>query len=132
MNHSDLTPSTKNPNRMYEEKLLHQKQLLESTMRATVRQGRQTIAEDILDPADQAVFSYEKELLFSQGSHGHAQLNLVKQALLRLEDGSYGECQHCGETIGSKRLEAVPWVRSCITCQEKIERGEMDDSVRAA
>lgn len=132
MNHSNLTPSTDNPNRLYEEKLLTQKRFLESSMRATTRQGRQTIAEEALDSADQAVLSYEKELLFSQSSNGHAQLNLVKQALRRLEEGDFGECQHCGEAIGVKRLEAVPWVRSCIACQEKIERGELDDSMQAA
>ncbi|RXS98173.1 TraR/DksA family transcriptional regulator [Silvibacterium dinghuense] len=121
-----------NPNRLYEEKLQQQKRTLESSLRATVRQGRQSGAEETLDPADQAVFSYEKELLFSQGATGHAQLNLIRQALLRIEDGSFGECQHCGERIGSKRLEAVPWSRFCIGCQERVERGELDDSVQAA
>ena len=130
MNYSNSTPST--DNRVYEQKLREQQRTLESSMRATVRQGRQAVAEDTLDPADQAVFSYEKELLFSQGSSGAAQLNLIRQALRRLEDGSYGECEHCGERIGAKRLEAVPWVRTCIGCQERIERGELDDSTRAA
>lgn len=118
--------------RLYEEKLLQQKQLLERAMRTTVQQGRQTMAEDTQDPADQAVFSYQKEMLFSQGSTGHAQLTMVKEAMRRLKDGDFGECLHCGNEIGAKRLEAVPWSRYCIDCQEKIERGDIEDPVRAA
>ncbi len=118
--------------RLYEEKLLQQKQLLETSMLSAVAQGRETVAEDTLDPADQAVLSYQKELLFSQGTNGHAQLNMVKEAMRRLKEGEFGECQHCGNEIGAKRLEAVPWSRYCIACQEKIERGEIEDPARAA
>jgi DnaK suppressor protein len=38
----------------------------------------------------------------------------------------------CSDEIGGKRLEALPWTRYCIACQEKIENGEIDDPVRAA
>jgi DnaK suppressor protein len=118
--------------RLYEEKLLQQKHLLEKSMLSAVAQGRENVAEDTIDPADQAVFSYQKELLFSQGTTGHIQLALVKDAIRRLKDGEFGECQHCGTEIGMKRLEAVPWSRYCIACQEKIERGEIEDPARAA
>lgn len=120
------------PSRFYEEKLIQQKQLLEKSLLSAVQQGRQTMAEDTQDPADQAVFSYQKELLFSQGTTGHVQLTMVKDAIRRLKEGSFGECLHCGNEIGLKRLEAVPWSRYCIDCQEKVERGEIQDPVRAA
>ena len=109
--------------RRYQEKLLAQKQLLEETLSAAVVQGRETIADDTQDVADQAVISYQKEFLFSQGTSGHHQLRLVHQALNRMHDGNFGECVHCGEEIGGKRLEALPWTPYCIDCQEKIERG---------
>jgi DnaK suppressor protein len=118
--------------RLYEEKLLQQKHLLETSMLSAVAQGRETIAEDTLDPADEAVMSYQKEFLFSQGTHRHEQLTMVKDAIRRLKEGEFGECQHCSNEIGAKRLEAVPWSRYCIACQEKIENGEIDDPVRAA
>jgi DnaK suppressor protein len=118
--------------RLYEEKLLQQKQILEKSMLSAVEQGRQTSTDENQDPADQAVFSYQKELLFSQGTKGHFQLTMVREAMLRLKDGSFGECQHCGTEIGAKRLEAVPWSRYCIACQEKIETGEIEDPARAA
>jgi DnaK suppressor protein len=118
-----LTPQSA---RRYEEKLLEQKRLLEQAMLTAVEQGRETTADDTQDIA------YQKELLFSQGTTGHQQLTLVRQALNRVQDGSYGECVQCGTEIGAKRLEALPWTPRCIDCQEKIENGEIEDPVRAA
>lgn len=118
--------------RRYQDKLLAQKHLLEESLSAAVVQGRETVMDDTQDVADQAVLSYQKEFLFSQGTNGHQQLRLVKQALNRMRDGGFGECVHCGEEIGAKRLEALPWTPYCIVCQEKIEKGELEDPARAA
>jgi DnaK suppressor protein len=101
-------------------------------MLTAVAQGRETNSDDAQDVADQAVSSYQKELLFSQGTNGHSQIGLIRLALERVHDGSYGECMQCGNAIGSKRLEALPWTPYCIDCQEKIENGEIEDPVRAA
>lgn len=118
--------------RRFEERLRHHQKQLEHSMLAAAEQGRQEVAEDTLDVADQAVFSYQKEMIFSQGTEGHSQLTLVRLALERLQDGTFGECLHCGQTIGEKRLEALPWTPYCIECQEKIEAGQIEDVVRAA
>ncbi len=101
-------------------------------MLSAVKEGRRTVAEDTLDVADQAVLSYQKELIFSQGTEGHSQLSLVRLALERLHEGSYGECFHCGKPIGEKRLDALPATPYCIECQEKIETGQIEDVARAA
>lgn len=42
----------------------------------------------------------------------------VSEALERIDDGSYGRCLQCGESISAKRLAALPWVALCIGCQE--------------
>lgn len=118
--------------RRFKKRLLHQKHLLERSTLSVVEQGREAIAEDAQDTADQAVFSYQKELLFSRGSHDHGQLSLVKRALERLKEGSFGECAECGNQIGAKRLEALPWTPYCIDCQEKMERGELVGTEKAA
>jgi DnaK suppressor protein len=118
--------------RRLEEKLQQQKKALEHSMLLAVEQGRETGSDDAQDVADQAVSSYQKELLFSQGTNGHSQIGLIRLALERVRDGSYGECLQCGTTIGAKRLEALPWTPYCIECQEKIENGEIEDPVRAA
>jgi len=123
---------TSQSTRRYQEKLLAHKQFLEQAMSTAVEQGRETVANDTQDVADQAVLSYQKEFLFSQGTTGHQQLRMVQQALNRLKEDSFGECIHCGTEIGTKRLEALPWTPYCIDCQEKIENGEIEDPVRAA
>ncbi len=114
------------------EKLLQQQALLERTMLTAVKEGRESSTDDLQDAADHAVQSYQKELLFLQGTNGHVQLTQVRSALERLEEGTFGECLHCGKMIGEKRLEALPWTPYCIACQEKIENGQMDDPARAA
>lgn len=118
--------------RQFEERLRHQEKQLEHSMLTAVEQGRQAVAEETLDVADQAVFSYQKEMIFSQGTEGHSQLFRVRLALERLKEGSFGECLQCSRPIGDKRLEALPWTPYCIDCQEKVENGELDDMVRAA
>ena len=118
--------------RRFEEKLRQQQQVLQRSMLTAVEQGRQASTDDTQDVADQAVQSYQKELLFSQSTNGHSQLALVRLALERLEEGTFGECLQCGTTIGAKRLDALPWTPYCIECQEKIENGEIEDPVRAA
>jgi DnaK suppressor protein len=129
MNHSAPSPETL---KRLEEKLRQQQALLESTMTNTVQVGREASPDDLQDAADHAVQSYQKELLFIQGTHGHAQLGQVRAALERLADGTFGECLQCEQIIGPKRLDAVPWTPYCIACQEKIENGEIEDPVRAA
>jgi DnaK suppressor protein len=126
------SPSNNQKLRRFEDHLRHHQSQLERTMLTTVEQGRQAVAEDTLDVADQAVFSYQKEMIFTQGTEGHSQLSLVRLALERLHDGSFGECLQCGQPIGDKRLEALPWTPYCIACQEKIETGEIEARVRAA
>ena len=78
------------------------------------------------DVADRAANSYTKEFLFSQSSNERQILQMVDGALVRIRDGSFGECIACGEEINPKRLEAVPWTRHCIECQEKLEQGLLE------
>jgi DnaK suppressor protein len=47
-------------------------------------------------------------------------LMMVEAAISRIDDGSFGSCLHCGQEITLARLNAVPWSRYCITCQELI------------
>jgi DnaK suppressor protein len=116
----------------FEETLHRQQKQLEQSMISAVEQGREVAADSAVDSADQAVQSYQKEMLFSQSTTGHEQLALVRVALKRLDEGTYGDCVHCGNTIGLKRLEALPWTPTCISCQEKIENGELESPVAAA
>jgi len=50
-----------------------------------------------------------------------SKLKLIDAALRRLESGGFGLCQECGEAIPTKRLEAIPWARYCVPCQERLD-----------
>jgi DnaK suppressor protein len=83
--------------------------------------------QDIQDVADMAVDSYTKEFNFGKSSGDRYILQLISEALSRIEDKSYGTCVNCQSIIGLKRLEAVPWTRLCIECQNLLEKGLLDE-----
>ncbi len=91
------------------------------------RNADENIAQDI---ADKAASSYNKEFLFHQSNADRQLLQMVETALVRLREGSFGECISCGKEINAKRLEAVPWTRHCIECQEKLEKGILEEASR--
>src|ERR1700731_3039294 len=89
------------------------------------KDGRTADEEATQDVADRAASSYTKEFLFSQSNNDRQLLNMVEVALQRIREGTFGECNACGNEINPKRLEAVPWTRHCIECQEKVEQGQL-------
>jgi DnaK suppressor protein len=107
-------------------KVLEQRQYeLKRSLENAEEEGRSATADNdyAKDVVDQAADSYTKEFMFAQSSNDRLALSMVEGALDRLRDGSFGQCVHCGKEINLKRLEAVPWTRYCIECQEKIEQG---------
>lgn len=89
------------------------------------RASDQDIAQDIVDRASS---SYTKEFLFHQSNNERQLLQMVEGALSRIREGDFGQCISCGEDINPKRLEAVPWTRHCIACQEKLETGQLEST----
>ncbi len=113
----------------FKKKLEQQQQKLRQTVSRNVQDGRAADSEDIAqDIADKAANSYTKEFLFSQSSNDRALLARVEEALVRIREGSFGECVNCGDEMNPKRLEAVPWARYCLKCQEKIEQGQIQET----
>jgi DnaK suppressor protein len=96
-----------------------------SRTQAEVRSADQETGQDIVD---RATSSYTKEFLFSQSNNNRQLLQKVDTALARLSQGTFGECIHCGHEINAKRLEAVPWTRHCIECQQKLEQGLLEET----
>ena len=96
----------------------------------TEQDGRTVDEDSAQDIADRAASSYTKEFLFHQSNNDRQLLQMVENALSRIREGSFGECISCGKEINAKRLEAVPWTRHCIECQEKAERGLLEETQR--
>ena len=107
----------------YREKLLDRREGLVGQVQEAEAYSRQRDAEATQDPADMAANAYTKELLVSMSANDRHLLQLIDEALFRIEDGDFGKCIHCGQPIQEKRLEAVPWARHCLRCQDLNERG---------
>lgn len=79
------------------------------------------------DPVDLAVRNYSKNVQLAVSENESRQLALIDEALVRIDDEEYGECQNCAKVINAKRLAAIPWARYCLDCQQLLEQGMLDD-----
>jgi RNA polymerase-binding transcription factor len=87
--------------------------------------NREDIAiEKTPDALDEVQLAGERELAIRNLDRESNLLRNVRSALARIADGSYGVCMHCEEDIKPKRLDAVPWTKFCIRCQEMADRHE--------
>jgi DnaK suppressor protein len=109
----------------FKQKLLQKELSLSNLVQKTEGYGREK-EPDIQDVADMAVESYTKEFIFGKTSGDRHILQLIREALVRIEDKSYGTCINCENPIQPKRLEAVPWASHCIQCQDLQEKGLLD------
>jgi DnaK suppressor protein len=112
----------------------HRLQALRDALVAKRRQletevGRSALYEKGLDEdstkdlGDQANTAYTREFQFELGNGDRRLLREVLTALRKLDEGgAFGECERCGEPIGDKRLDALPFARYCIECQRRLER----------
>jgi len=109
--------------RAFRDKLLDRRVGLMGQVQEAELYSRERDSEATQDPADMAANAYTKELLVSMSDNDRKLLNLVDEALERIEEGEYGKCAHCGNPLSEKRLDAVPWARLCISCQDLQEKG---------
>jgi DnaK suppressor protein len=107
----------------FKKKLLAKQTELLKLVSKSEQDGREADEEATQDIADKAANSYTKEFLFHQSDDNRRILLLVNEALNRIKTSSFGLCTACQEEVQPKRLEAVPWARHCIGCQEKQEHG---------
>ena len=109
--------------RVFRDRLMDRRESLVGQVQQAELYSRERDAEATQDPADMAANAYTKELLMSMSTNDRQLLESIDAALFRIADGDYGKCDHCGEPIQDKRLEAVPWARHCLRCQDLNERG---------
>ena len=69
---------------------------------------------------DQAQLSHDEFVSLRLNSLDYGQLRLVEEALDRMQSGDFGVCLACEQPIPAKRLQALPWARYCVPCQEAI------------
>ena len=79
---------------------------------------------EVLDAVESAEADIQEDLEFALVQMKSETLNKVNDALVRLEQGSYGNCFDCGEEIAEKRLRALPFAVRCKDCEETRETAE--------
>lgn len=97
-------------------------EVLNNTQKVLV--DRSTRIDDIRDEGDIARSEVDHGILMQLNNRENLYLKKIKQALLRIKDGTFGECKECGSEISTKRLMARPTAELCILCKEEAERRE--------
>lgn len=87
--------------------------------------------EELIDEVDHTIEERQKELTLLLNEREKAKLSEIDEALLRIENRTYGICEECGERISPERLKFIPYVRYCVDCQDKIEK-EKEEEMGAA
>jgi len=72
------------------------------------------------DEGDLSQQSHEEWIFLNRNTLDIKLLRAVQDALRRIDQGAYGICNECEEPISAKRLDAVPWAKFCVACQERV------------
>ncbi len=109
------------------------KALLEAKRDEILKRAKQTLNDDMTldtndlpDEMDLASSEYLQSFTFRLRGREKSFLDKIERALQKIEEGSFGSCEECGEEIAVKRLEARPETTLCIRCKEDQERAERD------
>jgi DnaK suppressor protein len=108
------------------ERLQNQRAEILNMYKQDLRAGQESADDGTEDIVDRANNAYNRELMFSLSDTERSTLLQIENALRRMEEGAYGKCANCGQPINILRLEAVPWARFCIDCQELAEKGLLE------
>ena len=80
------------------------------------------LTEQVADIADDAVQSYDRQLMMGLGEKEFGKLRLVEEAIKKLDEGQYGICLECEELISEERLTVIPFASYCVDCLELMEK----------
>ncbi len=107
------------------------KDLLEAERDEILKNAKKTLEEeasvdpdDLPDEYDLASSEYHQSLALRLRDREKFLLSKIEKSLAKIEDGSFGLCEECGEEISVKRIEARPVTTLCIRCKEEQEKQE--------
>jgi len=103
---------------IYRRRLLEKEKELLSSLKTVIREQPSL---DGLDEADVSIYSQQKELTFFQANNNSQLLAEVREALKRIDEGTYGQCLADGEMISKARLDAIPWATYCVKHQSMLD-----------
>jgi DnaK suppressor protein len=115
------SPLNKKEMEPYRRLLLELKTKLIRDVQVNQEASNESTDGDVLDLADQASDSYDKDLANSLSEAERGRLASVEHALKRVEEGVYGLCDTCSKPIPLGRLQALPFAKLCVPCQQGEE-----------
>jgi RNA polymerase-binding transcription factor DksA len=98
--------------------------MTDEALRREMSGGSGSLSSVPLHMADLGTENYDQEFTLGLIENEQGTLDLINEALDRMERGTYGRCAECGEPIAKSRLQAIPYTRHCIRCARKLEGGE--------
>ena len=98
---------------------------LRATLQAAVDQASGAMPGDVLDFKDVAAEDTRAQIDEVAQAHAAGELEQIAAALRRVDAGTYGQCEDCGEVIDERRLRALPATAFCTACQAIHERPAM-------
>jgi RNA polymerase-binding protein DksA len=113
----------------FKERLLDEQRRVQEALNYIHEENRGQLQDDREEipsdnhPGDMATSTFDRELDATLEGNEERLLQAIDSALQRIENGTYGICQTCGQPIGAERLEALPWTTQCIDCKRREERG---------
>jgi DnaK suppressor protein len=102
--------------------LLEMKNKLVTEIDSELKAEREGNKDEGMDTYDLASEERDREINFILSDRERVKIKQIDDALVRLEDGSYGMCESCGLEVAEERLEAMPFTRLCRDCQQDMER----------
>ena len=88
----------------------------------SLQRGKQESASrDISSFADHGTDNFEQEFTIGLIENEEEALREIEDALVRIQEGTFGACETCGKRVSKERLKIVPYTRHCIECQRKEE-----------
>ncbi|HLD99121.1 MAG TPA: TraR/DksA family transcriptional regulator [Bdellovibrionota bacterium] len=90
-----------------------------------IREDFGVCSDDRYDELDQATTDIEQSMRMRLRNREMLYIKKIDEALKRVEEGTFGECEECGEDIELRRLEARPTATLCVSCKEEQERQEV-------
>jgi DnaK suppressor protein len=115
-------PSVTNEYEPFRKTLLEMRGKLLEEFAATRVPETLVVQTEIGDLVDQAGDERDRELSLLLTGREKEKLLAINEALEKLKEGTYGICEECGEKITPGRLKVMPLARSCVNCQQNLER----------
>ena len=115
---------------MKEEDVQYFKEILTEQLKELLVHGDNTVSgmteskENFPDPTDRASHETDRNFTLRIRDREHKLIKKIKKALIRIEEGTFGCCEACGEDISIERLKARPVTTECIECKTKAEARE--------